>query len=243
MADEKKTLGKAVRDRIQANIDAQMAEQRRELFRKRLEMAKHGVDKFKTKDAAKSASNFHTYIRVLEEYKGVPEGGLNPSHFDLKTEVPEILLLSGIYWDLVKLYDRTRSAERQKDFAHYLQQFIKFSKDLPHQHVSAETLRKYIAANRALHVDELKNAYRILNTSKCFIASELIDVTHVRTIERLRDFRDTRLEKSPQGRLFVEIYYSLAPLAARCVRGMPVSARIWLGKGLDRLALRLAAHQ
>ncbi len=239
MSDDKKSLGKAVRERIQANMDAQMAEQRRELFRKRLEMAKHGVDKFGARDAAKSASNFHTYIRVLEEYKGVPEGGLNPSHFDLKTEIPEILLLSGIYWDLVKLYDRTKSAERQKDFAHYLQQFIKFSKDLPHQHVSAETLRKYIATNRAQHPEELKNAYRILNNSKCFIASELIDVTDVRTIERLRDFRDMRLERSVLGGVSISVYYALAPGVAFCLRILPGSIRQFLGRQLDSLSVQI----
>ncbi len=240
VSEQKKAIGRSLRERIQANVNAQIAEQKRDLFRRRLNLAKHGVDKFSTKDAAKSASNFHTYIRVLEEYKGVPEGSLSPAHFDMKTEVPEVLLLSGIYWDLVKLYDHTKTSERQKEFAHYVQQFIKFSKDLPHQHVSAETLRKYIAVNRAIHKEELKNAYRILNTSKCFVASELIDVTNIETIEQLRDFRDHSLLASRSGRFAVVLYYGFGPSFARLIRVFPQSARIWLGRALDRFAVWIA---
>ena len=172
----------------------------------------------------------------VSKYKGVPEGGLSPASFNPRTETPEILLLSGIYWDLVKLYDQTKSQDRQKDFAHYLQQFIKFSKDMPHQHVSAETLRRYLVTTRAVHKDELKNAYRILNTSRCFVVSELIEETNEETLGLFRAFRDARLLRSSGGRVLVRAYYAIGPIVAYALRGASPAVRRWTGKALDRLA-------
>src|SRR4051794_35910563 len=113
MADDPKkapsTLGKQVRNQIQQTIDQQTEERRRELFKQRLELARQGVSKYHEHEVGKSATNFQSYVRILEEWKGVPEGSLRPAHFEPKKEVAEILLLSGVYWDLVKLFDRTKS--------------------------------------------------------------------------------------------------------------------------------------
>lgn len=234
--DNREQRKRAVRDQIQANMDAQMAERKRELFKQRLELARSGMDRFKSKDAAKSATNFHTYIKILEEYKGVPAGGLSPAHFDRKTESAEILLLSGIYWDLVKLYDKTKTAERNRDFAHYLQQFIRFSKDMPHQYVSSETLRRYIASKKAFHTVELKNAYRIINTSKCFVASALVEESHPDTVEILRDFRDRVLINRRVGRTLVAIYYRWARKGADRLDSAPKKMKIVMAKTLDLIA-------
>ena len=101
--------------------------------RKRLEVAMVGAvranEQHRYVDAAKS---YHAYLRVLEEVKGVGEGGLVPSHFDsTKAEMGELLLLVGVYWDLTKIYDWTKSPDKYRDFKGYLDKYLLFSRGMP----------------------------------------------------------------------------------------------------------------
>src|SRR6478736_9329583 len=90
------------------------------MLRRRIELAQTGVRAFEAGKMADAVRNFHSYLRILEDWKGVGEGMLMPSHFDPKADVSELLLISGVYWDLAKLYDRTRGEEKKKEFQHYL---------------------------------------------------------------------------------------------------------------------------
>src|SRR4051812_24538359 len=77
------------------------------MLRRRIELAQSGVRAFEEKRITEAVKNFRSYIRILEDWKGVPEGKLTPAHFDVTKDVAELLLISGVYWDLTKLYDRT----------------------------------------------------------------------------------------------------------------------------------------
>jgi len=238
MADDPKkvpsTLGKKVRTQIQQTIDQQTDERRRDLFKQRLELARQGVGKYQDREAGKSAMNFQSYIRILEDWKGVPEGSLRPSHFDPKKEEVEILLLSGVYWDLVKLFDRTKSEEKRKLFLHYLSQYIVFSKGLPHQQLSAETIRKYVTNGKPVHVEDFRNAYRALNKSKCFVASELFELVDDEAFEAWRDFRDRRLAVGRFGRAWVGLYYAAGPVVAAILSRSPRVVRRVVAGALNR---------
>ena len=213
----KQTTASRVRDAFeQAQED-----RRRDLFRQRLELAKQGVSKFQSKEMGRSALAFHSYIRVLEELKGVPEGGLNPSHFDVRKDIAEILLLSGIYWDLAKAYDRTRSEEKQREFRLYLNQFVSFSKGFPHQNLSAETLRKFLMTNRAIHTEDFKQAYKIMAPSRCFVVTAVLEFTGPDDLVLLRRLRDEVLKKSDWGRALVALYYRQGPRLAAWVGSLP----------------------
>ena len=120
---------KKIRDRIAMAEEAKKLD----LQRRRIELASKGVDQYSEKHCAEAAQSFRAYIKILEDIKGVPSGGLSPGHFDKKTDIAEMMLISGIYWDLVKLFDRTKSAERYGDFKSYLSKYIQFSKGMPYQ--------------------------------------------------------------------------------------------------------------
>ncbi len=227
---------KQARSRIQSVIEQAEQEHRRLLLRKRIELANAGVRAYQTKHFSDAVKSFHSYLRILEDWKGVAEGGLSPAHFDAQKDVAELLLISGVYWDLAKLYDRTKSQARQSEFARYMEKYILFSKGMPFQALCAETLRKYIATEKPLHRAEFKNAYKLLGGTDCFVATALADVSSPETLPRLRRFRDETLAKHAYGRVFVAWYYRVGPGIAALTEKFPEPVRRRLGFVLDRVA-------
>jgi len=210
------------------------------MLRRRIELAQSGVRAFENKKITDAVKAFHSYIRILEDWKGVPEGKLTPSHFDVKADVAELLLISGVYWDLAKLYDRTKSVDKQREFMHYLEKYILFARGMPFQHVCMETMRKYISNEKPVHKPEFKNAFKMLGgKSSCFVATSLMDVCDPATLPRLRRFRDERLTSSRGGRAFIDWYYENGPALALAADRAPQWFRAVLGRTLDRLARRL----
>lgn len=207
------------------------AERKRELFRLRTDLARKAVLDYRQRKFKDAATAFHNYLRILEEWKGVQEHGLTPAHFD-NTEEPELLLVSGVYWDLAKLYDRTVSADKKRECILYLKKFVQFSKGTPHEAMAAETMRKYIANEKPKYRQDFKNAYKALGGSDCFVMGALGDLIEADSIEGLRRFRDQVLEPMPGGRWVVSKYYEVGPVLASRVKGWPV----WRRRLLARLA-------
>lgn len=230
------TRSEKLRKSIQASIDHAEAERKRELWLKRLELARSGVMAYHRKQIPEAVKAFQQYLRILEDGKGIGEGALNPSQFDRKTDLHELLLINGIYWDLAKLFDRTQSPERQREFRTYLQKFILFSKGMPFEMVAAETLRKYISNEKPVHKQVFKDAYKQLVGSNCFVATALLDVTQEQTQPELRRFRDQVLARTQAGRLFIRAYYAIGPQLAAATEKFPQPARKILGRALDSVA-------
>lgn len=224
---------------VQAALDAAEEERRKKLLNQRIDIARSGVLAYQRHRLGDAVKAFQSYIRILEELKGCPEGGLMPTMFDFKRDLQELVLLSGVFWDLAKLYDRTRSADRQRDFTHYLRKYVIFSKNMPYQVLCAETMRKYINTDKPIHKKEFKAAYIEITGSKCFVATSLIDVIEPGVIERLRDFRDQRLAQSLVGRVFIRIYYTVGPWLALGMDFMPEAVRRRAARALARVSLRL----
>jgi len=224
------------RKEIQKHIDQQELAKKHELQRRRIEIAAKGVKAYDKKNAAEAALAFKSYLSILEDLKGAPEGGLSPSHFDKKKDVAEMVLICGVLWDLVKLYDRTQSADKYKEFQSYLSKYIAFSRGMPYQRMCAETMRKYIRDKRAVHMKEVKDAYKLIANGKCFVATELEDVTDYETLPRLRIFRDDFLKNQKLGRSFVAWYYKNGPKLARVCQRRSQFERAILGRFLDAFA-------
>jgi hypothetical protein len=228
---------KRTRRRIQNQIEHQEEEHRRQLLRRRIELAHAGVRAFQMRRMGEAVKNFHTYIRILEDWKGCREGGLSPSLFDIQKDVAELLLISGVYWDLVKLYDRTKSVEKHKEFRHYMEKYILFSKGMPFQGLCGETLRKYISNEKPVHREEFKNAYKFITGSQCFVATSLIDHLGAETLPKLREFRDGPLARTSAGRGFTRWYYRSGPGLAAFVDRWPEAARRGAARMLDLMAV------
>jgi hypothetical protein len=227
------------REKAERAMKLAEAEHRRALLKRRIELAQRGVEAFKQGKISEAVLSFQAYLKILEDWKGVPAGGLTPSHFDVKKDIPELLVISGVYWDLTKLFDRTRN--RQSEFHHYMGKYLLFSKGMPFQPLAAETLRKYVNNDKPVHGDDFKNTYKQMtgNSISCFVATSLIDVCDFETLPRLRVFRDEVLERSFAGRAFVRGYYVVGPWIAATLDRMPECIRVQAAKIIDHLAERV----
>jgi hypothetical protein len=231
---------RTVRDRLQEQIDQAEEAARKEQFRKRMELARAGVRFFVMRRYAEAVKAFHSYLAVLEDHKQVPEGGLSPQHFDLKEDLPELLIISGVYWDLLKLYDRTESAEKYQEFLGYVEKYVQFVVGMPYQPLAAETVRKYLVTRKAVHVKDFKALYQRIAVSRCFIAGSLIDLQQPETTPLLRRFREQVLRPSRGGRVFIAAYEAFSPVLVPWLDRLPDPIRRGLSRGLDRLAVALA---
>jgi hypothetical protein len=225
-----------MRDQIEASIAKAREQHRRDLFRKRIDLARQGVRLYQNRKLPDAVKAFHTYIGILEDWKQVPEGGLHPGLFNVKDDLPELLLISGVYWDLTKLYDRTKSAEKQREFRHYLEKYLLFTKGMPFQSLAAETMRKYISMQNPRNKKDFKAVYKQLALTQCFVATALYDVSEPETVDRLRIFRDSVLRRSVLGRGFIQIYGWGGPALARFSDRWPEPLRRLAGRLLDGIA-------
>ena len=230
------------RAKIRERINLAEEAKKLAMQRQRIELVGRGVVAYSEKDLVQAANSFKGYIKILEDLKGAPAGGLSPSHFHPKDDLAEMMLLSGVYWDLVKLYDRTRSPERYSEFKGYLGKYIQFSKGMTYQTMASETMRKYIQAKRPMHQADFKEAYKVIQLSKCFVATELVEHTRTDTIPVLREFRDDVLMKSRPGRRFVAWYYRNGPKMAARLAKSPTFVRLVAGKGIDLIARLVRAQ-
>ena len=237
MAEEGGNFGR-LRSTIEKKIEQAKEERKRDMFRKRIDIARLGVADYENKKFVEATKSFHAYIQILEEWKKVPPGGLNPSLFDKKLDLPELLLITGVFWDLVKLYDRTKGERAYKDFKLYLSKYVLFVKGMPFEGLCLETMRKYIQLDKPMHRADFKDAYKKMGGTNCFIAGALLDETDVETIPALRRFRDEHLARRLSGRVFIRTYYRVGPVCAWIVERFPKSGRIALGLALDRLSRR-----
>lgn len=229
------------RRRAQSQLEQADQEQRLLNLRRRITLAGQGVEAYQGKRLAEAVRAFRTYIGILEDWKRVEPGNLHPENFDTKKDLPEMVLISGVYWDLAKIYDRARNDAREKLFRHYLEKYVLFAKGMPYQPLCAETLRKYIGNKKPVHRDDFKNAYKVMTGSPCFVATSLIDVCDLETLPRLRRFRGEVLMPSRSGRAFVRWYYRAGPRIAAWLDRMPEFVRRGVARGLDLLA-KMAAN-
>jgi hypothetical protein len=225
-----------LRSRIEKQLRRQQEEQRKELLKKRVEIAKEGIRLAQAGNTIESIRKYQQYILILEMWKKCGRDGLTLDLFDKTKDLYEIVLLSGIYWDLAKLYDRAKRPDQKADLVDYLKKYVLFSKTMPFQALSGETLRKYLGSGRCRHRIEFKSAYTALTGEKCFVATSLLDVTESMTIVRLRNFRDGRLRKSRVGRTGVFAYYRVSPAVVRVLDRSPHFVRRTLGRALDFLS-------
>jgi hypothetical protein len=229
-----------LRSRIEKQLRRQQEEQRKELLKRRVEIAKEGIRLSQTGHTIESIRKYQQYILILEMWKKCGRDGLSLDLFDKTKDLYEIVLLSGIFWDLAKLYDKAKRADQKTELVTYLQKYVQFSKGMPFQALSGEALRKYLGSGKCKHRSDFKSAYTTLTGEKCFVATSLLDVTDPYTIVRLRNFRDGRLRRTRTGRWLIANYYRRSPFAVLLLDRCPEGLRRVVGRSLDLASQWLA---
>ena len=214
-------------------------ERKRRLMASRFQVARSGVSAYTSGDYKQAVQDFQTYIHIIEEAKSVEPGGLLPQHFDREKDQSEVLMLCGVLWDLIKIYDRMSSPEKKADFLAYLNKYVLLSRGMRFQHISSESIRKYVSTGHGKNTNALNEAYSSLVNSRCFIVTSLSDLIQLETLETLRAWRDRVLLSSHLGRFFIQVYEKYGPWLARLLNRAPQRMRRAVAAALDRLAQRL----
>ena len=197
------------RRKYKAQIEQQARESYVAKFNKRMDLAKQGVMAVKKRDLRSALQYFHSYIEVLQQAKGVQD--LLPKSFDPKSDSAEMLMLTGVYWDLAKIYDKTKDKNKLKFF---VDKFVIFSKGTSYQKLSLEMVRKFLTNENPTNRAVFKEAYVRLGGGKCFIATSVEEYCDPLEITTLKKFRDQILAKSLIGRVFTSAYYRVGPVIA-----------------------------
>ncbi len=238
--DNNHSLSIRARKKVKAQIEKAERERTISLFAKRMELARDGALQFKKGNLKASAQSYYQYLAILERTKEVKPGMLEPKSFDPKKEIAELLLLSGVYWDLAKLHDRVARKDLEK-LEQYLDLYVLFSKGMPFQHVSAELIRKHLMNGNPRNRGAFKDAHIRLGGGKCFIATAVEDHCESKTVPALRFFRDDRLQKTVGGRVFIKCYYAVSPSVSRVLLRTHPRVQMKIASMLDRLARKILA--
>jgi hypothetical protein len=237
---EDRPLSIRARRRVKAQMEKYERERLLALFNKRMTLAREGAMKFKDGKYREALMAYYQYLDILERTKEVKPGGLEPRLFDDKKDIAELLLLTGVFWDLAKIQDKVKGAGNVEKLNFYMDRFVLFSKGMPYQHISAELVRKYLVNGIPRNRKAFKSAHIRLGGNKCFMVTAVEDYCDPSTLPKLRDYRDTVLSRSWAGRGFVRVYYCVGPVLARGLLELPEAVQTRVARGFDGLARRIS---
>ncbi len=203
-----------------------------ELYQNRLEALKKGREYFKKNEIKKAVDNYFQYLNSLSLWKETTEEDLSPKHFDKQQDIAELLLISHVYWDLAKAYDR--APKLSSEVHRCLNQFCQFTIGFKYQYANAQVVKRFIKRPIIRNKKAFQDAYKQvrISTKGCYIATHSLGQTHPITVE-LRNFRYTTLENSRIGSLFLKVYYTLSPLAVSFL-----TKHLWINYLVDTLIFK-----
>lgn len=181
-------------------------------YAQRISIAKRGRDYFLNKDYTNAVKRYTEYLEILAQVNDLEDiYSISPRHFDNRTQITELLLISHIYWEMAKTFEMLPRFQNSYDKC--MQQFVKFTANQPYQVFNAEMLRKYIKKNRfkSKQINNLNKAYSqiYVQSKKCFIATHCFGENHQVTND-LRKLKNI-LTKHPCGISFIKWYYISSP--------------------------------
>ena len=217
-----KKFSNKVREKLNEQFEKQQEHARKEAYQRRLLITKSASDYLRGGKVQDAINTYAKYMEVLETRFRTSKENLHPHMFDQKTDDQELLLVTAVFWDLSTTYDKLKGPAFEKEFRINLQKFVEFSIGAPYMVLSAETIRKYIEAKKAVHRAEFNDAHNAirLKMPKCFISSVTFGPYSSETV-KLQLFRDLWLLPRWWGPTIIKLYYSTSPYLATIVAQTP----------------------
>lgn len=204
---------------------------KKRMWQNRVPLVKHGHTMMKRKRFSEAAVSYEKYLRLIEVVFECKPATLTPMMLKDAARTAELTVITGVYWDLVRIYDSSdKYSGRQKVAAKQLAQFASFTPIYPDLMRKAESFLK-----QCRHPEIIKGflAAAKKKKSRCFIATSAFQSPVAAEVIYLRLFRDSTLKTTATGRAFVCFYYKYSPHVA-CF----LDKQSWL-KPSFRAALRL----
>ncbi|OFZ14192.1 MAG: hypothetical protein A2X86_04895 [Bdellovibrionales bacterium GWA2_49_15] len=178
-------------------------------YRDRLNILRHAQEFSQKDDIPRAVTAYMKYLESLAEYFEITEDKLHPELFAREKNLAEILLISQVYWDLAKAYDR--SPRLKKECERCLKQFVKFSLGFKFQFINSEMLRKFMKKRAAYNPKLFSDAFQKLklNSRSCYIATYSFHENSM-IVYDLRQFKQ-KLVKSSLGSMLTDLYYRQSP--------------------------------
>lgn len=191
----------------------------------RLGHLRRGQEHAAKNEVSKAVENYLTYLKALETYFSVKEENLSPKLFDKKKDLTELLLISHVYWDLAKAYDKNPKTVKESNRC--LNQFVKFSIGFKYQRLNSDILRKYIKKKIPRNENIFKDAYDKIRVSSkgCYIATHCYGEEHP-IVASLREIRTNHIE-SFAFRKFCNLYYLISPRIIFIAKKFPSFDRLF----------------
>ena len=208
-------------------------------YKTRLRFVKEGHAYAGREDFVNAVSSYQNYLESLALFYGTTQDKLRPSHFTRGDEdVPEQMMISLVYWELSKIYDRNNKT--LPHLKNSLDQFVRFSIGYKYQFLNAENIRKYINKGACIHAKIFEDAYKRVqvNSKKCFVATYSLGEGH-QDLETFYTFRD-RLLPYRLGQSFVDHYYRYSPYVVYYLENHPHLGK--MAKGIFSPTLKLFAR-
>ena len=184
------------------------------LYQNRLHQLRLGQEFYKKGDTAKAVQHYSNYLHILSQYFGTEENKLHPGLFDRKKNIGEILLISNVYWNLAKTYDKNIKFQHQA--IRCLEQFLKFTKGFKHQYANTRILKNYINGGRPRNKKEFKRIYESIKvqSTSCFISTYCFG-HDAPTTNQLRLLKKD-ISGNFLGDMTIKTYYQCAPSIIDC---------------------------
>lgn len=193
-----------------------LAEQEREreaykktLWNHRVALIRKGHMLVKNELYGEAVVVYEKYLKILEIIYECGPDGLTPQMLKESARTGELAIISGIYWDLVRIYDtNNKYLNRQKKAAEKLAKFAVFTP------LFTDIMKKAKAFQRqSRHPDVIKNFIATAGKTKgrCFIATAAFETPYAYEVQLLRQFRDDSLRPTLFGRIFIFYYYKMSP--------------------------------
>lgn len=176
-------------------------------FENRITIVRFGKEALDNSDYATAIKSFVEYMEIMAEIKKVKDFyALTVSHFNPKTDVTEMLMISHVFFEMARVYD---AVPKYKDEAKKcLDQFVHFSANQPYQVVNSELVRKHLKKSLFKNPDAFRAAHAqiFVQSKKCYVVTFCYGNEHHLTQE-FRLFKDWLLE-SRVGFEMVRVYYA-----------------------------------
>lgn len=230
MADKPRSVSdkqKERSDKLEAQIrDAEKRRQERQFLEelsKRITIAREGRAFIERKNYPQAMAAYRRFLSITARSFEVQVEDLVPTLFEEKRRVAESLIISSIFFDLLKMLDKLDSPGAREERQLYHRLFLRFTKGMPFQHFAAENIRKHLVySNSIVNKPEFWATYKaIVGSSFCIVASWAFDSERSPEVDRLRRFRSEVLARSRAGRLFIRAYYRHGQIAAAVLARVP----------------------